>query len=114
VRRVLNTLYTPSAYTGDEDTGSMAAWYVLSALGFYPLCPGKASYVLGAPLFDRSTLNLPGGKKTIIEAVNNGPENFYCAKPTVNGQPHTDWSISHAAITKGSKLVFTMSSHAKR
>jgi predicted alpha-1,2-mannosidase len=114
VRRVLNTLYTPSAYTGDEDTGSMAAWYVLSALGFYPLCPGKASYVLGGPLFDRSTLNLPGGKKTIIEAVNNGPENFYCAKPTVNGQPHTDWSISHAVITKGSKLVFTMSSHAKR
>ena len=114
VRRVLNTLYRPSTYAGDEDTGSMAAWYVLSALGFYPLCPGKASYVLGGPLFDRATLNLPGGKKTTIEAVNNGPDNCYCGKPTVDGRAHTDSSISHEAIAKGSKLVFTMSPHAQR
>lgn len=114
VRRVLNTLYSPDNYPGDEDTGSMAAWYVLSALGLYPLCPGQASYVLGGPLFDRATLYLPGGKETVIDAVNNSPEHFYCGKPTVDGRKHTDSSISHEAIAKGSKLVFVMSDHPAR
>jgi len=67
VRKVMQELYTPEAFPGDEDTGSMSAWYILSALGFYPLCPGKAEYTLGSPLFARATLQLPKGKTLVIE-----------------------------------------------
>ena len=114
VRRVMNGLYTRDNFPGDEDTGSMAAWYVLSALGFYPLCPGKPSYVLGGPLFSHVTLHLPGGKRTTIEAVNNSPENIYCANPTIDSKTPIDGSISHEAIARGSELVFTMSAKATR
>jgi len=108
VRRVLDTLYTPDNLPGDEDTGAMAAWYVLSSLGFYPLCPGKPSYTLGAPLFDRAIINLPDGHQTTIEAINNGPRNLYCDRPRVNGKSHVESSIAHQAIAGGSKLVFSM------
>ncbi|HVJ09665.1 MAG TPA: GH92 family glycosyl hydrolase [Acidisarcina sp.] len=108
VRRVLDTLYTPDNFPGDEDTGSMGAWYVLSALGFYPVCPGKPQYILGAPLFDRATIHLRNGKQTIIEAINSRPGNVYSNRLSVNGKAHVESSISHRAIVEGARLVFSM------
>ncbi|MCL2659468.1 MAG: GH92 family glycosyl hydrolase [Acidobacteriaceae bacterium] len=107
-RRVLDKLYTADDFPGDEDTGSMAAWYVMGALGFLSACPGKASYVLSAPLFNRAIINLPNGRKTILEAVNHGSRNVYSDRPNVNGKPHGEDFISHKAIMEGSRLVFSM------
>jgi predicted alpha-1,2-mannosidase len=110
VRRVLNELYSPDAFAGDEDTGSMAAWYILSAMGFYPLCPGKPEYVLGSPLFDRVTLRLPGDKATVISARHQGNHAGYVSSISVDGEPHTSPYISHGTIMRGSRLEFVMRS----
>jgi predicted alpha-1,2-mannosidase len=108
VRRTMADLYTIDAFPGDEDTGSMAAWYILSAFGFYPVCPGKPEYVLGSPLFDRVTLNLPGGRKTIIEARGQSSTAVYVSKLLVDDKLHTASSISHADISRGAHLTFFM------
>jgi predicted alpha-1,2-mannosidase len=108
VRRTMKELYSPEAFPGDEDTGSMAAWYVLGALGFYPICPGKAEYVAGSPLFDRTTLRLPGGKTAVIEAQNQAPEAVYVGRLLVNGKPRTEPVISHEEIAGGGRLTFAM------
>jgi putative alpha-1,2-mannosidase len=108
VRRVLNELYTPDSYPGDEDTGSMAAWFVLSALGFYPVCPGRPSYVLGSPLFDRAVITMDNGKQTTIDARNNSSERFYVQSVTVNGALVNGVEVSHQSIVEGAKLVFAM------
>ena len=108
VRRVLNELYSADNFAGDEDTGSMGAWFVLSSLGFYPVCPGRASYVLGSPLFDRAVLTLDNGKVTTIEARNNSNERVYVQAVTINGTKHAETEISHRSIVEGSRLVFAM------
>jgi putative alpha-1,2-mannosidase len=105
---VLNELYTPDSYPGDEDTGSMAAWFVLSALGFYPVCPGRPSYVLGSPLFDRAVITMDNGKQTTIDARNNSSERFYVQSVTVNGALVNGVEVSHQSIVEGAKLVFAM------
>jgi len=110
VRRVLNELYTPDTYPGDEDTGSMAAWFIFSALGFYPVCPGRPSYVLGSPLFDRAVITMDNGKQTTIEARNNSSENFYAQNVSVNGAAVKGVEVSHQSIVEGAKLVFSMTS----
>jgi len=110
VRRVLNELYTPDTYAGDEDTGSMAAWFIFSALGFYPVCPGRPSYVLGAPLFNRAVITMDNGKQTTIEARNNSSENFYAQSVSVNGATVNGVEVSHQTIVEGAKLVFNMTS----
>lgn len=104
VRRVMAKLYNPEVFPGDEDTGSMAAWYLLSALGFYPVCPGKAEYTLGVPLFERATLHLPSGKTTVIEATN--PSSTYVSTLLVDGVAHRSPTISHDQIVNGSHLQF--------
>jgi putative alpha-1,2-mannosidase len=101
-------LYTPQTFPGDEDTGSMAAWFLLGAMGFYPLCPGKAEYVLGSPLFDRITLHLANGKKTVIEARGQSPSAVYVAKLLVDGRAHPSPTISHDEIARGAQLTFLM------
>ena len=108
VRRVLNELFTRDSFPGDEDTGSMSAWFVLSALGFYPVCPGRPSYVLGSPLFDRVVLTLGNGKQTTIEGRNNGNDRVYVQSVTLNGSSHNEVEISHGTIAEGSALVFAM------
>lgn len=110
VRRVLNELYSPEAFPGDEDTGSMASWYILSAIGFYSLCPGKPEYVLGSPLFERVTLHLQQGKKSIITARNQGDYNSYVDSILIDGKPHNGRYISHETIRRGSRLEFVMRS----
>jgi predicted alpha-1,2-mannosidase len=113
VRRVLDTLYTSKNFPGDEDTGSMAAWYVLSALGFYPVCPGKPEYVLGAPLFDQATIRVENSRTTTIRALNNHKERLYCGAPRINGKPHNEVAVPHRTIVEGSEIVFEMAAKAQ-
>ncbi len=97
VRKVMHDLYTPETFAGDEDTGSMSAWFVLSALGFYPLCPGKPEYTLGSPLFARSTLHLSGGVTFTVDAQGNSPDAVYVQSVSLAGQALTGNRINHAA-----------------
>jgi len=114
VRRVMTELYTPDTYAGDEDTGSMSAWFLLSAMGFYPFCPGKAEYVLGSPLFDRITLTAADGTKNIIEARNNAAENVYVQSCKLNNKVVDGHTIRHEDIRQGMRLEFTMGSSPKQ
>jgi predicted alpha-1,2-mannosidase len=107
-RRVMNELYTPETFPGDEDTGSMAAWFILSALGFYPSCPGKPEYTLGSPLFPRATLHLPDAKTLIITAEHNSPTTVFVEHTTLNNTPLTGPTIPHEALMQGGALNHTM------
>ena len=110
VREVMEKFYSPWAdgYCGDEDNGQTSAWYVFSALGFYPVCPGSGEYALGTPLFRKATLHLPGGVLT-IEAPENSAENYYVERLSLNGR---DWSrnyLRHSDIAGGARLHFSLS-----
>jgi predicted alpha-1,2-mannosidase len=108
-RRVMAELYTPDTFPGDEDTGSMAAWYLLGAMGFYPLCPGKAEYVAGSPLFDRITLKMPNGKTTLIENRGQSAQAVYVSRLLVDGKLRESPVLTHEEITRGARLTFEMS-----
>lgn len=112
LRQAMTWLYqaAPDGLCGDEDTGQMSAWYVFSALGFYPVCPGDTNYAIGSPLFDKATLSLPGGKKFTITANHNGPQEFYIQNGKLNGQTFDQTCISHQQITDGGDLEFDMGS----
>jgi len=112
VRKTMNELYSPEKFAGDEDTGSMAAWYLLSSLGFYPVCPGKPEYTLGSPLFTRATIKLPGKTAFVIEAPGNTPEKVFVKSANLNGQPLAGPTIQHSEITKGGTLRFEMDTRA--
>ncbi|MDR0536584.1 MAG: GH92 family glycosyl hydrolase [Tannerellaceae bacterium] len=111
VRQVIDRLYapTPDGYCGDEDNGQTSAWYVFSALGFYPVCPGTDQYVTGAPIFKRAILNLPNGRRFIISAPENSDANIYIDAATLNGRAYTKNYIRHDDILSGGELVFRMS-----
>jgi putative alpha-1,2-mannosidase len=113
VRRVLNEAYSAQDFCGDEDTGSMAAWYILSALGFYPLCPGKPEYTLGAPLFPHATIHLENGKNVVIDAPANGPATPYAARLMVNDREHGSTIIEHGVLAGGARLRFDMKQTAR-
>ncbi|HOP96463.1 MAG TPA: GH92 family glycosyl hydrolase [Verrucomicrobiota bacterium] len=112
VRQVMTLLYqpTPDGWCGDEDTGQMSSWYVFSALGFYPVCPGTPEYVIGSPLFDRATIALPNGREFVIVASQNGPQRPYIRGATLNGQPFNKTYLTHQEILNGGELVFEMTS----
>lgn len=110
VRQVMDRLYHSGAdgYCGDEDNGQTSAWYVFSAMGFYPVCPGTDQYVLGAPLFPKMTVTLQNGKKFVIEAPGNSKTNVYTQNVTLNGKPlNANW-ISHSAIQQGGVMKVSM------
>ena len=86
----------------------MSAWYVLSALGLYSVCPGTDQYVIGSPLFTEATISLENGRQFTIEAKNNSPENIYIQAATLNGRPFTASWIDYATIMQGGRLVFEM------
>lgn len=111
VRQVLDKLYSPDDFPGDEDTGSMSAWYILSAMGFYPLCPGKPEYVFGSPLFEKVTLHLPMNKTLQIEARGQSDTAVYVSALTVNGTPHNSAYLPHETIMRGGSIVFSMQDH---
>jgi predicted alpha-1,2-mannosidase len=110
VRKVMEKLYSAgeSGYPGDEDQGQMSSWYVMSALGFYSVCPGTDQYVIGSPLFPKVTLTLENGKQFVVEARNNSPENVYIQSATLNGKPYPHNWLRHADIANGGVLVLDM------
>ena len=112
VRQTMALLYqaTPDGLCGDEDTGQMSAWYVFSALGIYPVCPGDPNYLIGSPLFDRATLALPDGKTFTITAKNNGSQEPYIQGATLNGKTFDRTYIRHEEIIRGGELDFQMAS----
>ena len=111
VREVMDKLYfaTPDGYCGDEDNGQTSAWYVFSALGFYPVCPGTDQYILGSPLFKNVTLNLENGKKVVINANNNNEANRYISSMKVNGKNYTRNYLTHEDLLRGMTINCTMS-----
>jgi predicted alpha-1,2-mannosidase len=112
LRQAMTWLYqaTPDGLCGDEDTGQMSAWYVFSALGFYPVCPGDPNYLIGSPLFARATLHLPKGKTFTITARHNGPQEFYIQQAALDGKAFDKTFISHDQIVNGGSLEFEMGS----
>ena len=110
IREVMEKFYTPWAdgYCGDEDNGQTSAWYVFSALGFYPVCPASGQYALGTPLFKKATLHLPGGD-VVIEAPENSTENFYVKELKLNGAKYTHNYLSQKDLQNGAHLRFTLS-----
>ena len=110
LREVMNRLYfaTPDGYCGDEDNGQTSAWYVFTALGFYPVCPASDQYVLGAPYFKKATISLENGKKITISAPNNSDENRYIRSMTYNKKAYTKNFLNHFDLIKGASLVFQM------
>ena len=110
VRQTMALLYqpTPDGMCGDEDTGQMSAWYVFSALGFYPACPGDPNYLIGSPLFNRAVLTLPGNKTFTITAKYNGPQQPYIQSAELNGSAFDRTVISHQTLAAGGELVFQM------
>lgn len=110
LREVMERMYNahPDGYCGDEDNGQTSAWYVFSALGFYPVCPGTDQYVLGAPLFRSVRLHLENGKTVAIEAPANSRANRYVQKLTVDGVGYTRNYLTHGQLMNGASLHFTM------
>jgi predicted alpha-1,2-mannosidase len=112
VRTVMKKLYnaTENGYPGDEDQGQTSSWYVLSALGFYSVCPGTDQYVIGSPVFQKATITLENGKKFIVEAKNNSRENVYIQSAVLNGSVFDKNWLSHQDITGGGTLQLVMGS----
>jgi predicted alpha-1,2-mannosidase len=116
VRQVLDKLYdyTPDGYCGDEDNGQTSAWYVFSALGFYPVTPGSGEYVIGSPLFKKATLNFENGKRLVIKAPENSKENVYVKNLTFNGKKISDNYFKHNELLKGGTIIFQMSAEPSK
>ncbi len=110
-RQVMDRLYdsSPRGLCGDEDNGQTSAWYVFSALGLYPVTPGDTTYIMGSPLFDRATVQLPHDKTFTVEAIENGPENVYVQSATLNGEPLDRAWLTHDEIVSGGTLRLQMS-----
>ena len=111
VRETMDRMYkaTPDGYCGDEDSGQTSAWYVFSALGFYPVTPAVDQYVIGAPLFKKVTLNLENGKTITINAPKNSADNKYVQTLKYNGKPYSKNWLSHSTLLQGATLDFDMS-----
>ncbi len=112
VRQILDDQYRdePDGLCGNEDCGQMSAWYMFSALGFYPVSPGQTHYIIGSPLFDQAIINLPNGKTFIINAGMQSQKNRYIREAFLNGVPLNRSWIDHAEIINGGTLEFNMSS----
>ena len=111
VREVMDKLYSaaPDAYCGDEDNGQTSAWYVFSALGFYPVCPGSLQYAVGSPLFKKAVITRPDGKKIEISAPANSAGNIYVRGMTLNGNNWNNNYLNYNDLVVGAKIRFQMS-----
>jgi predicted alpha-1,2-mannosidase len=116
VRQVMDRLYnyTPDGYCGDEDNGQTSAWYVFSALGFYPVTPGSGEYVLGSPLFRKAVISFDNGNELVISAPDNSRENIYVKEASLNGSKLDVNYITYKQLRKGGKILFRMSSEPDR
>lgn len=112
VREVLSRLYTGSeigqGYHGDEDNGEQSAWFLFSALGFYPLVMGSGEYAVGSPLFTKATVHLENGRDLVVRAPKNSARNVYVQGLKVNGRTWTSTSLPHSLLAKGGTLTFDM------
>lgn len=110
LRKVMDYLYspTPDGYCGDEDNGQTSAWYVFSALGFYPVCPGTDEYVIGSPLFKQAKLYFENGHVLTIDASRNEGNNVYIKNLSLNGSDYTKNYLKHTDLLKGGSLKFEM------
>lgn len=110
LREVMNRMYTPTpdGYCGDEDNGQTSAWYVFTALGFYPVCPGSNEYVMGAPLFKKATVHLENGKDISIEAPENSESNIYIRNMKLNGENYTKNYLKHEILMNGAVISIDM------
>lgn len=111
VRNIMDKLYkpTPDGYCGDEDNGQTSAWYVFSAMGFYPVTPGSNQYVIGSPLFKKISLQLESGKQIKFEVENNNAENIYIQNITFNHKSYSNNFLQHFDLIKGCTINFRMS-----
>ncbi|OPC39176.1 sugar hydrolase [Elizabethkingia anophelis] len=116
VRDILEMQYksTPDGLGGNDDTGQMSAWYILSSLGFYPVAPGSEDYAIGSPAVNNAVLTLENGKNFEIEAVNQSPENVYVQKILLNGKEIKNFTLKHSDIMNGGKIVFYMNNKPKK
>jgi predicted alpha-1,2-mannosidase len=110
LRYIMDQLYTsaPDGLTGNEDCGQMSAWYVLSAMGFYPVTPGTNDYMMGTPLFKQVTINQENGKAFAINADSGENADFYVQSASLNGVPHNKAWFTHNDIMRGGRLDFVM------
>ena len=110
IREVMDRMYNanPDGYCGDEDNGQTSAWYVFSAMGFYPVCPGSGQYALGTPLFKKMNVKLENGKTLSINAPENSDENRYISAMTLNGVNHDRNYLTHDELTSGAVIDFRM------
>lgn len=111
VREVMQRFYTPTpdGYCGDEDNGQTSAWYVFSALGFYPVCPGSNQYVVGSPLFNSAVIHLENGKDVRLTATDNDERHVFIDEMTLNGKPWTKNYLLHETLSQGADLHFVLS-----
>ena len=110
VRELLETMYSnqPDGLAGNEDCGQMSAWYVMSAMGFYPVDPVSGNYVFGTPLFDKVSIDLGNGRQFTLEAERTSPEDKYIHSLALNGKPQSRLWFSHSAIAQGGHFVLKM------
>jgi predicted alpha-1,2-mannosidase len=116
VRMILEKQYkaTPDGLGGNDDCGQMSAWYMFSAIGFYPVAPGNDEYALGSPLVDNATFQLENGKTFKVETVNQSKKNVYVQKVLLNGKEIKNFSIKHSDIVNGGTLTFYMAAKPKK
>jgi len=116
VREVMDKLYSyaPDGYCGDEDNGQTSAWYIFSALGFYPVCPGTDQYVIGSPLFDTVKVKLENGKQIVIKSNNNKAENRYVQSIKLNGKNYSKNYFTHADLMNGARIHFEMNNQPNK
>ena len=111
VRETMDRLYSaqPDGYCGDEDNGQTSAWYVFSALGFYPVCPASGEYILGTPYFNKAIVHLENGRTLTFKALNNSGQNRYIDSMTFNGSNYTRNFLKRSDLQQGGEVVYTMS-----
>ncbi|MCF8234813.1 MAG: GH92 family glycosyl hydrolase [Bacteroidales bacterium] len=116
VHRVLTSQYSdePDGLCGNEDCGQMSSWYVLSAMGFYPVTPGDTIYAIGTPVMEKAVINLENSKHFEIKAEGVSEENFYIQSASLNGKPYNKSYITHGDIMRGGELVFSMGSEPNK
>ncbi|MCP4291386.1 MAG: glycoside hydrolase family 92 protein [bacterium] len=111
VRQIMNEMYrpVPDGLCGNDDVGQMSAWYIFSALGFYPVAPGSNQYVLGSPVVNRAEVDLGNGRTFLVVAENQSPENVYVKEVSLNGRLLERSYITHDELAQGGELRFVMS-----
>jgi predicted alpha-1,2-mannosidase len=116
VRQVLHEMYLdkPDGISGNEDCGQMSAWYIMSALGFYPVSPSSGAYVLGSPIVDKATIQLPQGKTFVVDVQNNSSQNIYIQSAKLNGKAYPNSYLLHRDIVAGGTLQLVMGPQPNR